>query len=160
MSRRVGFQGFGTPGEGGEERTTDGGGGGPFFFFFPPQPCHVTTGLVVGAARCVLVHGPAVQLRTGSGSSEASLGLLEGAQAFCFVPLLVSWITWEAGLSCCLPSSPSQLRDMEGVAGGHVGRDLRLEPVDVAAVAEQVAFQWVTSVALFVIQLQTTVLRE
>ncbi|TNN68371.1 hypothetical protein EYF80_021424 [Liparis tanakae] len=26
---------------------------------------------------------------------------------------------------------------MEGVAGGQVGRDLRLQPVDVAAVAEQ-----------------------
>lgn len=49
---------------------------------------------------------------------------------------------------------------MEGVAGGHVGRNLRLEPVDVAAVAEKVAFQWVTAVALFVVQLQTTVLRE
>lgn len=76
------------------------------------------------------------------------------------VPLLVSWITWEAALSCCPPSSPSQLCDMEGVAGGHVGRDLRLEPVDVAAVAEKVAFQWVTAVALLIVQLQTTVLRE
>lgn len=49
---------------------------------------------------------------------------------------------------------------MEGIAGGHVGRNLRLEPVDVAAVAEKVAFQWVTAVALLVVQLQTTVLRE
>jgi len=40
---------------------------------------------------------------------------------------------------------------MEGVAGGQVGRDLRLEPVDVAAVAEQVAFQWIAAVALFVV---------
>lgn len=40
---------------------------------------------------------------------------------------------------------------MEGVTGGQVGRDLGLEPVDVAAVAEQVAFQWITAVALFVV---------
>lgn len=57
------------------------------------------------------------------------------------------------------PPSPSQLCDMEGVAGGHVGRDLRLETVDVAAVAKQVAFQWITSVALFIIKLETTVLK-
>lgn len=54
----------------------------------------------------------------------------------------------------------SQLSDMEGVAGGRVGRDLRLQSVDVAAVAEQVAFQWITAVALFIIQLKTTVLKE
>lgn len=48
---------------------------------------------------------------------------------------------------------------MEGVAGGQVGRDLRLEAVDVAAVAKQVAFQWITSVALFIIKLETTVLK-
>lgn len=83
-------------------------------------------------------------------SSEASLELLEEARAFISL-LLVSRITWEAGLGCCPPSSPSQLCDMEGVAGGQVGRDLRLEAVDVAAVAEQVAFQWITAVALFVV---------
>lgn len=38
--------------------------------FFSPQPCHVTTGLVVGAAQCVLVHGPAVQLRTGAAAQR------------------------------------------------------------------------------------------
>lgn len=47
---------------------------------------------------------------------------------------------------------------MQGVAGGQVSRDLRLEPVDVAAVTEQVSFQWVTAVVLFVVQLETTVL--
>lgn len=82
--------------------------------------------------------------------TEASLELQEGVQAFLFL-LLVSRITWEAGLGCCPPSSPSQLGDVEGVAGGQVGRDLRLEPVDVAAVAEQVAFQWITAVTLFVV---------
>lgn len=51
----------------------------------------------------------------------------------------------------CPPSSPSQLCDMEGIAGGQVGRHLRLEPVNVAAVAEQVTFQWITAVTLFVV---------
>lgn len=83
-------------------------------------------------------------------SSEASLELLEEAQAFFFL-LLVSRITWEAGLGCCPTSSPSQLCDMEGIAGGQVGRDLRLKAMDVAAVAEQVAIQWITAVALFVV---------
>lgn len=46
---------------------------------------------------------------------------------------------------------PSQLCDVEGVAGGHVGRHLRLEAVDVAAVAEQVALQRVAAVALFIV---------
>lgn len=46
---------------------------------------------------------------------------------------------------------PSQLCDVEGVAGGDVGRDLRLKPVDVAAVAEQVAVQWITAVSLFIV---------
>ena len=32
-----------------------------------------------------------------------------------------------------------------------MGGDLRLEPMDVAAVAEQVAFQWITAVALLVV---------
>lgn len=103
----------------------------------------------------MLVHGLAVQLRTGA--QMATQRLLpgtccwKGVQAFFFSPLLVSRITWEAGLGCCPPSSPSQLCDVEGVAGGKVGGDLRLEPVDVAAVAEQVAFQWITAVALFVV---------
>lgn len=47
---------------------------------------------------------------------------------------------------------------MEGVAGGQVGGHLRLQPVDVAAVAEQVAVQGVTAVALLVVQLQAAVL--
>lgn len=68
MSRRVGFQGFGTPGEeGGRKGPQMEEEGDPFFF---PQPCHVTTGLVVGAAQCVLVHGPAVQLRTGAAAQR------------------------------------------------------------------------------------------
>lgn len=49
---------------------------------------------------------------------------------------------------------------MKWVAGGHVGGDLRLEPVDVTAVAEQVTFQWVTAVTLFIVQLETTVLKD
>lgn len=40
---------------------------------------------------------------------------------------------------------------MERVAGGRVGRNLRLEPKDVAVVAEQVAFQWITAVPFLVI---------
>lgn len=47
---------------------------------------------------------------------------------------------------------------MERVAGGHVGRHLSLEAVDVAAVAEQVALQRVAAVALLVIQHQAAVL--
>lgn len=104
-------------------------------------------------AECVSPRpGRPVEDRGSSSDAhtEASLELLEGVQAF-FPPLLVSRITWEAGHGCCPPSSPSQLSDMEGVAGGQVGRDLRLEPVDVATVAQQVAFQWITAVALFVI---------
>lgn len=103
---------------------------------------------------CVLIHGLAVRLRTGAAAQMATQRLpwncWRGCRPF-FFPLLVSRITWEAGLGCCPPSSPSQLCDMEGVAGGQVGRDLRLEPVDVAAMAEQVAFQWITAVALFII---------
>lgn len=49
---------------------------------------------------------------------------------------------------------------MEGVARWRVGRDLWLQSVDVAAVAEQVALQWITAVALFVIELKTTVLKQ
>lgn len=119
--------------------------GDPFY-----KPCHVTKGLVVGAALCVLVHGPAVQLRIGAVAQRLPWNFWRRHRPF-FPPLLVSRITWEAGLGCCPPSSPSQLCDMEGVAGGQVGRDLRLEAVDVAAVAEQVAFQWITAVALFVV---------
>lgn len=62
-----------------------------------------------------------------------------------------SQVTKERGLSCHPPPFPSQLRDMERVAGGWVGRDLGLKPVDVAAVAEKVAFQWVTAVAFLII---------
>lgn len=49
---------------------------------------------------------------------------------------------------------------MERVAGRQVGRDLWLEAVDVAAVAEQVSIQRVTAVSLFIIQLEATVLTE
>lgn len=68
VSRRVGFQGFGTPGEEGGGKDHRWRRRGTLFFF--PQPCHVTTGLVVGAAQCVLVHGPAVQLRTGAAAQR------------------------------------------------------------------------------------------
>lgn len=68
VSRSVGFRGLSTQGEEGEERTTDGGGGGPFF----SRPCHVTAGLVVGAALSVLVHGLTVQLRTGAVAQMAT----------------------------------------------------------------------------------------
>lgn len=47
--------------------------------------------------------------------------------------------------------SLSQLGDVEGVAGGRVAGNLGLEPVNVAAMAEQVAFQRITAVALLVI---------
>lgn len=51
----------------------------------------------------------------------------------------------------CPGPSLSQFGDVERVAGGRVAGNLGLEPVNVAAVAEQVAFQRVTAVALLVI---------
>lgn len=114
----VGFHVLGTLGEG--EKGTSEEEGDPF-----SQPCHVTAGPVVGAALCVLVYGPFVRpVEDGGSGSEASLETAGGGTCLFFSPLLVSQITWEAGLGCCPPSSPSQLCDMEGVAGGHVGRDL------------------------------------
>lgn len=77
-----------------------------------------------------------------------------GVRTFCFFhpPLLVSGSPGRGRARFSAhPPPPSQLCDMEGVTGGQVGRDLGLEPVDVAAVAEQVAFQWITAVALFVV---------
>lgn len=47
---------------------------------------------------------------------------------------------------------------MEGVAGRQVAGDLWLKAVDVAAVAEQVAVQRITAVALLVVQLEAAVL--
>ena len=68
---------------------------------------------------------------------------------------LPSGQVWLSLASC----GPSQLGDMQGVAGGRVGGGaLGLEPLDVAAVAEQVASQGVTAVALLIIQLQAAVL--
>lgn len=91
---------------------------------------------------------------SSEGPTEAFLELLEVVQAFfkkilspaAGVPDHLGGGAW-----CSLPPPPSQFGDMEGVAGGRVGGDLRLEPVDVAAMAEQVAFQWITAVALFVV---------
>lgn len=80
--------------------------------------------------------------------------------------LLVSQITWMEGERGRLaedpvpPSPPSQLSDMERVAGRHVVGHLSLEAVDVAAVAEQVALQRVAAVALLIVQHQAAVLPE
>lgn len=51
----------------------------------------------------------------------------------------------------CLRSAPSQFSNVEGVARRRVGRDLGLEPVDVAAVTEKVTFQGITAVAFFIV---------
>lgn len=79
--------------------------------------------------------------------------------------LLVSQITWMEGERGWLaedpvPPTPSQLSDMERVAGRHVVGHLGLEAVDVAAVAEQVALQRVAAVALLIVQHQAAVLPE
>ena len=67
-------------------------------------------------------------------------------------------ITW--GLSPPPSSPPSQLGDVQRVAGGGlVGQGRGLQPVDVAAVAQQVGFKRVAAVPLLVVQLQTAVLR-
>lgn len=55
----------------------------------------------------------------------------------------------EVGLDC--PPSSLQLRDVEWVARRQVGRDLWLQAMDVAAVAEQVTIQWITAVSLFIV---------
>lgn len=87
------------------------------------------------------------------GHSEASLGVqAEGVQACLTLAGLTSPET--QGLAWILVAgylSSSELRDVEGVAGRRVGGDLRLEPMDVAAVAEQMTFQWITAVALLII---------
>lgn len=51
-----------------------------------------------------------------------------------------------------------QLGDVQRVSGRRGARTLGLKPLDVAAVAEQVSLQWVTTMALLVVQSQTTVL--
>lgn len=65
-------------------------------------------------------------------------------------------------VTAATPSSSSQLRDVERVAGGQRvgGGRLRLEAVDVAAVAEQVAIQRVAAVSLLVVQLEAAVLTD
>lgn len=75
----VGFHVLGTPGKGGEKGTSE-EEGDPF-----SQPCHVTAGPVVGAALCVLVHGPAVQSRTGAEAQRLPWKLLVGVLAI-FTP--------------------------------------------------------------------------
>lgn len=47
---------------------------------------------------------------------------------------------------------------MEGVARRRVGWQLRLESLDVAVVAEKVAFERIAAVTFLIIQLKTTIL--
>lgn len=109
--------------QGGEDSSLDGGDEKPF-----QQPCFGTT--CQSMKRQSWRSSPEDRGR----SSEASV---------------VSQITWEVGPECC--PSYSQLCDMEGVTGRQMSRDLWLKAVDVAAVAEQVAIQWITAVSLFII---------
>lgn len=104
--------------------------------------------------------GRPVEHRSGGsdGHTEASLELLgvraEGVQALFFV-FTCCWCLRSPGREGSVathpPPPPSQLSDMKGVAGGRVCWDLGLEPVDVAAVAEKVAFQRITAVSLFIV---------
>lgn len=82
-----GLSGWGTPEEGAGKDLWWSSRGTLF-----PQHCHVTAGLVVGAALCVLVHGLAI---SGWGQSlrwphRASLELLEKVEAF----VAHSSVTW------------------------------------------------------------------
>lgn len=78
VSRRVGFQGFGTPGEGRRKGPQMEKEGDPF-----SQPHHVTAGLMVGAALCVSPR-PSHPAEDRGSSSEAFLELPEAVQAFFF----------------------------------------------------------------------------
>lgn len=121
--------------------------GGPFF---PALPCDSRA----CGGSCTVCASPRPGCpaedrgSSSDGHTEAFLELLEGVQASFFLPAAGVLDHLGGG---AWPSNPSQFSDMEGVAWGRVGRDLRLEPVDVAAVAEQVAFQWITAVALLVV---------
>lgn len=89
------------------------------------QPHHVTAGLMVGAALCVSPR-PSHPAEDRGSSSEAFLELPEAVQAFFFFSPCC-WCLGSSGMqgfSCCPPHSHSQLCDMEGVAGGQVGRHL------------------------------------
>lgn len=77
VGRRVGFQGLSTPGERRRKGPQMEEEGDPF-----SHPCHVTTGLVVGAALCVLVHGLAIQLRTGTVTQRLSWTCWRGCRPF------------------------------------------------------------------------------
>lgn len=96
--------------------------------FFPALSCDRRA---CGGSCTVCVSprpGRPVEDRGGGsdGHTEASLELLgvraEGVQAFFFFflyPLLVSQVTWEGGLGCCPPSSPSLTARLHG--GGSWG---------------------------------------
>lgn len=101
----------------------------------------------MGAALCVLVH---VLGRPVGDRWLRGVTLLLEAQVFFFI-FPAAGVSDHLNRGTGRPLAPSQLCDVEGVAGGHVGRHLRLEAMDVAAVAEQVALQWVAAVALFVV---------
>lgn len=142
VSQCVGFQGWAPQGRG-QQKTTNGGTGDPFC-----QAC---------GASCTVCVGPRPEAQSATQIFPATAG--GGAGLFLPTAVVLNHMGGGAwSLPTFVPSS--QLSDMEGVAGGRVGRDLRLQSVDVAAVAEQVAFQWITAVALFIIQLKTTVLKE
>lgn len=145
----------------GEERTTDGGGGEPFF---PPALSCDSRACGGSCTVCVSPRpGRPVEDRSAGsdGHTEASLELLgvraEGVHAGLFSSFFLT-CCWrlrspgrEGSIAAHPPPLPSQLGNMEGVVGGRVCRDLGLEPVDVAAVAEKVAFQRITAVSLLVV---------
>lgn len=95
----VGFHVLGTPGEGGKGDLRGGGGS-----FFPALSCD---GRACGGSCTVCVGPRPVRPVEDRGSgSEASLETAGGGTCLFFSPLLVSQITWEAGLGCCPPSPP------------------------------------------------------
>lgn len=80
VSRRVGFQGFGTPGEEGGRKGPQMEEEGDPFFFPPALSCdHRACG---GSCTVCVSPRPGRPVEDRGGSSEASLDLLEGAQAF------------------------------------------------------------------------------
>lgn len=129
--------------------------------FFPALSCDRRA---CGGSCTVCVSprpGRPVEDRGGGsdGHTEASLELLgvraEGVQAFFFFFFTRCWCLRSPGreglVAAHPPPPPSQLGYMEGVVGGRVCRDLGLETVNVAAMAEKVAFQRITAVALLVV---------
>lgn len=80
VSRRVGIQGFGTPGEEGGRKGPQMEEEGDPFFFPPALSCdHRSCG---GSCTVCVSPRPGRPVEDRGGSSEASLDLLEGAQAF------------------------------------------------------------------------------